>query len=314
MSKKATRKIHNFDFTKAHHHVSLVDKAANLTEVMVMKANNEVTITTSMKDFLEKFYGLWSEDAASLARTLGYSDGKVSVSTNSDIAHDLGGVYDNYPRYVNEDGSNPMMYKSANEFLTGEFSSLDVLKGEDLPDTLPYGVTEKILAVQKAYELLAKTSEDSSDEDNITIEKGESNVDLTKEEIAKQAADLKSALEKIETMKAQTSEIETLKGLVDGMKADKEKQAKADMQEVVKGYTFVTEDAQEALVESLLAVEDNTLILKALESGRDAVAASVDLDGEKGTSTTDAATGGDVEVNKGHEATADILKSRKGTK
>ena len=127
-----------------------------------------------MKDFLEKFYGMWSEDAAQLARTLGYSDGKVSINTNNDIAHDLGGVYDNYPKYVNEDGSNPMMYKSANEFLVGEFSSLDVLKGSDLPDTLPYSVTQKIVAVEKAYDFLIKTSDESSDEDNINIAKGDS--------------------------------------------------------------------------------------------------------------------------------------------
>lgn len=310
MSKIATRKIHNFDFKKAKHHVALVDKAANLTEVMVMKADNEVTVSTSMRSFLEKFYGMWTEDAASLAGILGYSDGKFRINTGDDLALDYGGVYDNFPKYVNEDGSNPMMYKSATEFMAGEFSSLEILKGAELPDKLPYSVTEKIKAVEKAYEILLKTSEESSDEDNITIEKGDSKLELTQEQLDKQAADLKTALEQIETMKAQTSEVETLKGLVAEMKADKVKQATANMVEVVKGFTFVSAEAQTGLVEALMKVEDNTEILKALESGREAVAAAINLDDEQGaeggednTSTTD--------VEKGHDATIAHLKARK---
>ena len=314
---KATRKIHNFDFKKAHHHVALVDKAANLTEVMVMKSDHEVTITTSMRDFLTKFYGMWSEDAAALAGVLGYSNGKVSLTANNDdLAHDYGGVYDNFPKYVNEDGSNPMMYKSANEFLTGEFSSLDVLKGSELPETLPYSVTQKIVAVNKAYDFLLKTSDESSEEDNINIAKGDSNLELTKEEIAKQAEDLKIALAAVETMKAaKNDELETMKSLVADMKSEKEAVAKTNMAELVKGYAFVAEDAQEALVAELLTVTDNTEILKALEAGREAVAASVNLGNEDGASGTDAGDAADkTEVSKGNDATIALLNKRKGAK
>lgn len=311
MTIKATRKIHNFDFSKSHHNVALVDKAANLTEVMVMKADNEVTVSTSMRDFLTKFYGMWSEDAASLAGILGYSDGKVSIKTNSDdLAHDYGGVYDNYPKYVNEDGSNPMMYKSANEFMAGEFSSLELLKGSELPDKLPFSLTEKIKAVESAYDVLSKTSEESSDEDNVTIEKGDSKLELTQEQIDKQAADLKLALDQIETMKAATTEVETLKSLVAEMQADKAKQAKANMVEVVKGFTFVSEDAQNDLVEALMKVEDNAEILKALESGREAVAAAINLDDEQGAEGGEGNTSVS-DVEKGHDATIALLNKRK---
>lgn len=313
----AKRKIHAFEFDKEHHHVALVDKAANLSTVMVMKADKEITVSLDMKEFLEKFYNMWDKDAAELAGILGYSDGKVKINTASGdkgLALDYAGVYDNFPKYVNEDGSNPMMYKSATEFLAGEFASLDLLKGTDLPDTLPYSLTQRVLAVEKAFNDLSKTSTDSSKEDNLNIATGESMSDLTKEEIAKQAKDNKALLAEVESLKAsQTAELETMKSLIADMKADKLATAKAAKVELVKGYTFIKDDAQAGVVDALLGMADSTELEKALEGARVALEAAINLDGEAGADGADAGTA-KTDVQKTMDYTTELLKSRKKNK
>lgn len=282
MSKNATRKIHKFDFTKEHHHVALVDKAANLTEVMLMKSDKEVTVTTSMRTFLNKFFDMWQEDAAILAGVLGYS-------TKSE----------------NED--SPVSY---DDYIAHKVDGIQLLKGKDLPDKMRLSVTKMVEKLEKEYGDQIKTSEDSSEGDNFDIAKGESRVGLSKEEVEKQAADLEKALAQIETMKEQAKEVETLKSLVTAMEAKEKKAAKDQMVEVVKGYTFISEGDQESLVNTLLSMEDSQDILKAFEGARDALAAAIDIETEQGTSGGETQES-ETEVEKGLAITANILKSRK---
>lgn len=76
MSKK--RIVREIDFTGDGHHCALVSKAANGESVLLMKnktditKSDEVKITTSMKKFLETFFHLWDDQAATLASILGY--------------------------------------------------------------------------------------------------------------------------------------------------------------------------------------------------------------------------------------------------
>jgi hypothetical protein len=79
----AKRVVKSFDFSQEHHHVALVDRAANQTNVLLMKAadsvidvgvttDKEVRIELSMHEFLRKFFDMWHEDANLLAGMLGF--------------------------------------------------------------------------------------------------------------------------------------------------------------------------------------------------------------------------------------------------
>ena len=108
----AKRKIHKFDFSNDEAHVALVDKAANMQEVLVMKAAEpEVRITTSMRTFLEKFFNLWGDDSRILAGILGYST-----------------------EYDWEDE------ESYEDYIQSKVDQVVLLKGKTISDTLPESI------------------------------------------------------------------------------------------------------------------------------------------------------------------------------
>lgn len=279
---KAKRRIHEFNFKGDGCHVALVDKAANLQEVLTMKAaEDEVQVTLSMREFLSKFFGLWYEDAAILAGVLGYS-------TKDTASEDV----DTYDDYINS-----------------KIDTVQLLKGADLPKTLPESIASKVEELQKQFgDNLKETSEGLPFEDNINIEKGESHVDKT--EISKEElVELKKAADEASLLKAELQEMETLKSKLAGLVAEKETKAKEDMVEVVKAYSFVTEEDQTSLVEYLLKAEGAEVILKALESARNAITEAVEIEVVKGDE------GGDINVeevttDKAVDLTSEILKNR----
>lgn len=68
---EAKREIKKFDFNSDGAHVALVDQAANLTEVMVMKSK-DVRVEMPFEKFLTTFFYMYSDEAEILAKILGY--------------------------------------------------------------------------------------------------------------------------------------------------------------------------------------------------------------------------------------------------
>ncbi len=81
---KAIRKLSNIDFSKEGAAISLVGPvvggAANGKKTLIMKSltqtsiqkMQQIQVTMELPDFLQKFFGLWYEDAQVLAALLGY--------------------------------------------------------------------------------------------------------------------------------------------------------------------------------------------------------------------------------------------------
>jgi len=89
---KAKRKLFNFDFDTNGAHVALVSKdqggsacgysvlvtkstnsGIQPTDVVkVQKALEQITVTMSMEEFLRKFFDMWSSDAETLTKLLGF--------------------------------------------------------------------------------------------------------------------------------------------------------------------------------------------------------------------------------------------------
>lgn len=88
MTLKAKRLIHEYRFDKDTHHVALVHKgqggAANgYKEALVLKSTNDISeddilkatmvnVTLPFTDFLEKFFGMWCDNAEILTQILGF--------------------------------------------------------------------------------------------------------------------------------------------------------------------------------------------------------------------------------------------------
>lgn len=266
------KRIHFFNFAEEGAHVALVDKAANMQEVCLLKADKKlVTVSLSMKDFLQKFFGLWDEDATVLAGVLGYTeqDGDEEVSS-----------YDDY--------------------IQSKIDSISLLKGVDLPDSLSEVMTTKITDLMKTIgDKLPVSSETKQVNGESKMDEQEI-LDLQKasQEKDKQIADL---LKSVEAQKEILADIE---------KAKAEK-AKTEMLDVVKGYSFVPEDAQEKLANVLLATEDSDVILTSLEKAREAIKAAA-MEDEIGTEGADAGATQTLEdVNKAYSLVGDILSKRK---
>jgi hypothetical protein len=241
-----------------------------------MKARNsdEVTVSLSMKDFLKKFFDLWEEDAATLAGVLGYDSS----------------VYDNY---LNEDGS----YMSDEEYINSKIESVRLLKGITDLRSIPESIVLKVEELEKQFGDKLKTSGVSHD---VTLEKGKGDPILDKTEIT---------IEELEVLKAASKEVEVLKSQMEALQGSIATKAKEEMVEVVKGYSFVTEDKQEGLVEFLLKSEGNTVVIEALEKARDAIAASI-LE-ESGTEGDSVVTVEETTLEKSASLVAGILKGRK---
>lgn len=103
---KAKRKLKEIDFSADTAHIAMVHKTqggpANLSEgALIMKSVNyseefiqkmqKVQVTMEIPEFLQKFFGLWKDDAAVLAALMGY--------TESEGEDDDQGTYDPYESF-----------------------------------------------------------------------------------------------------------------------------------------------------------------------------------------------------------------------
>jgi len=245
-------------------------------------AEPEVQVTLSMKEFLRNFFNLYETEAATLAGILGYDK---SV----------------YEDDLNEDGT----WMSTDEFIQNKIDNVMLLKGETLPESIPTSLGLKIEALEKKYHQMIINQETlSSNEGNTTVMKGDSNMDevqISTKELDVLKADALSAKESLK-------ELEVLKGQMSKMQDEAKAKVKADMADLVKGYSFVPEADQEGLVAFLVKSEGAEVVLATLEKARDAISASVEI--ESGTlGDTDAKD--ETYLEKSANLVADILKARK---
>ncbi len=236
----AKRKIHEFNFQKDGAHVALVDKAANLQEVLTLKAEDEVQVTLSMRNFLTKFFDMWCDDAEILAGVLGY---EVS----------------------NENDKGTVV--SYDDFIRSRIDSIQLLKSE-VPETLPLSIATKVIELEKEFSDIieaGKTPADINPEGEIEMEKAEISVE--------ELEVLKAAAQQVEELQKSINDLKADKQALEAVAAEK---AKNEMTEVVKGYSFVQD--QEALVEFLLKSEGSDVVLLSLEKARDAINAAVTVE------------------------------------
>ena len=276
------RKIHKFNFEEEGAHVALVDAAANLQTVLTMKAvKPEVNVTLSMRGFLSAFFNIYDEDARILAGVLGYS-------TEGDWDDD----------------------ESYEEYIESKMDSVILLKNE-IPKTIPQETYDQFLEIEKSVEKALESASVDSLDSYIKIVKGKSVLDKkTKVEISAEELEvMKSSLQEVETLKAQLVEAETLKSQLTAIRQELDAKKKADMVDVVKGYSFVTDDKKDEFVEFLLKAEKATLVLEILEKARTAISAAV-VEKEAGVESDDAPVV-ETTVDKSDAIVSQILKNRK---
>ncbi|MCK5610882.1 hypothetical protein KAR91_53910, partial [Candidatus Pacearchaeota archaeon] len=277
---EATRIIKKFDFSKAHHHVALVDKAANQTEVLILKAadsmymqpgedplfvrsENEITdtggslteevhIKMPMQEFLIKFYSLWNEDAYQLAGLLGFK--QFTWMDRED------------PNYISVE-----VMKSISE--TGKAS-------EDL--------IAKVAELQKKYEgkIMENKDKNKGDKDMGDKKKKE---EIQKAEIQK-AVDLAVAA----AVGAQTTELQKAKDTIEELQKAQDAKELEGFTELVKGYSFVEQESVEEIAKAIFAsksVPGFEKIVDTLEKAQKAVDAAL-------TKEVGSAGGEDVDIHK----------------
>jgi len=269
--------IIKFDFKSQGAHLALVDSAANLVDVLVMKAvQPEVQVTLSMKEYLKKFFDLWEEDAAKLAGILGYS----------------AEMYDSY-----ED--NQGNYLTTEEYIKQEIGKVQLLKGKTEVDKLPKELFDKVSTLMLKADI-TKTSKDSPLED-LTISQGET---MTPEQ-EKELVELRKAKADLESAQAE---------LVELRKAKSEKELK-EVVELVKGYSFVKAEDADALAvffQKAKDIEGYSKALDALEAAK--VAIDSFATSETGAATQEVEVSKSNSEKDMSELVAERLKLRKAKK
>ena len=100
-----------------------------------------------------------------------------------------------------------------------------------------------------------------------------------------------------------------MKSQLTAIRQELDTKKKADMADVVKGYSFVTDDKKDEFVEFLLKAEKATLVLEILEKARTAISAAV-VEKEAGVESDDAPVV-ETTVDKSDAIVSQILKNRK---
>jgi len=248
-----TKRITNFNFhdqllSGQDAHISFVGEGANGQEVLLMKAKKQVLVEVTMVDFLQKFYGMWYDDAEALAYALGFD-----VDTYSD----------GYEEYLQE-----------------EAGAITFMKGKNIPESLPETLVNKIKGLQSKFEDFNKTASSealNNEEKGDTMPKGvkeTEELDLQKSLDQKDAENVKLAKEVADFKKSQAD----MKEILDIMKADKLAREEADlakakvvMTDLVKCFTYVKDEEKEALTDVLMTsgADAQVLILNALDAAQD---------------------------------------------
>lgn len=260
------KRITSFDFSGPEHHVSLVSKTlqggpANNREVLLIKNTynqiedlqkqlKDVVVTLSFQEFLNKFFNMWYDDAALLAAMLGF-DVEVDDWTEE---------------YIEEKMPSFSILKAAKEAEDIE----SILKDTSLEEML------EIALVQEKFEkaLLSSDAEDDEGEeedeeinkssDTSKDDEGNKNMSMTEEQIA----ELEKKAAQADEMSERMAELEKSAARLEELEKAQVELKKAEFVELVKGWSFVEEDEQEALSKALFDVsslEGSVTIMETLE-------------------------------------------------
>lgn len=277
---KATRKLTNINFESEGSAVALVAKdqggAANGFTTLIAKATNKiseqdiekasmVTVTLPITEYLQKFFGLWWEDAEILARVFGYTTTEQDLQEETDYSS----WYDDY---INEkveavsimkslviDKDEVDILKGISELSPQDYLTIlksqevfeknfDKVKTEVKKSSVKEGVTKAKALTTPSVENENKVKEDSMQE---FISKSAMESAL-QEAITKALAPVQADLEKAnQTIAALESEKkESIASVRKSKIAEVEKDA-TDAEELFKSLESVSDEAFEAVLKAL---------------------------------------------------------------
>lgn len=209
-------------------------------------------------------------------------DGKVKLSEEAEDKLETG-MYEIVSKSINKADAQLKLFKAVTESLekastsiVADSDDINVNKSKDVEN--PLEINQEILKSSEVQALIAAEIEKATKQQNERIEQ----LEKAKE---------KSEQERLELIKAQ------------------EKADKAQMLEVFKGYSFVTEEEAVALTDALFKSEASVLVMNTLEKAKEAMSSVVEKE---------AGIEAEVEVNtdleKSKSRVAEILKARKQKK
>lgn len=212
-------------------------------------------------------------------------DGKVKLSEEAEDKLETG-MYEIVSKSVNKADAQLKLFKAVTEFkeslekastsIVADSDDINVNKSKDVEN--PLEINQEILKSSEVQALIAAEIEKATKQQNERIEQ----LEKAKE---------KAEQERLELIKAQ------------------EEADKAQMLEVFKGYSFVTEEEAVALTDALFKSEASVLVMNTLEKAKEAMSSVVEKE---------AGIEAEVEVNtdleKSKSRVAEILKARKQKK
>ena len=209
-------------------------------------------------------------------------DGKVKLSEEAEDKLETG-LYEIVSKSINKADVQLKLFKAVTESLekastsiVADSDDINVNKSKDVEN--PLEINQEILKSSEVQALIAAEIEKATKQQNERIEQ----LEKAKE---------KAEQERLELIKAQ------------------EEADKAQMLEVFKGYSFVTEEEAVALTDALFKSEASVLVMNTLEKAKEAMSSVVEKE---------AGIEAEVEVNtdleKSKSRVAEILKARKQKK
>ena len=261
---QAKRLIHEYRFDKATHHVALVHKnqggAANgYKEALVLKSTNDiqdediekatmVKVTLPFEDFLEKFFGMWCDDAETLTQILGFELEEDDMEENMSWEQ----------------------YKAKEEEEKQKFiQSVEILKSLKDGDVSIGDLSAKsFLSVLEAQEKFEAYLQKAKETPVNTVELQKAKKDLA--DVTAQLAELQKAKDAVaQELQAALAEVQKAKSLNDSLIAEKQKakdEARLQQLEAVKSK----EEAAE-LFKSLNSLDDVAFatVMKSLKAASD---------------------------------------------
>ena len=290
---KAKRKISKFNFEAEGSAVALVSAsqggAANSFKTLVIKSANKyskefiekaqkVQVTMEFDDFLQKFFGMWKEDAKILTSLLGFDNESMDAESESD---DLGVYNDDYfyewfDEKLAEEGSS---YRSPTEedkkaWLEYRKQGITLIKSLSASDNkleMLVALSEKdywsVLNEQKLFEKALKQKEQndlSGGEPTTPVNKTGKISKKAKTAVHNKDNNMSGAPETIEKAQYDAKEVELQKALADIQKAQEEIAIyKAKEKEAI-------EKAREAEVKAAVEAEaEATKLFKAVKDLED---------------------------------------------
>lgn len=293
---KAKRKITEFDFTSEGAHVAIVDKSANLQEVLVMKSAKaseeeiskavEVNIKMPLLHYFTRFLDIDIDSAEKVAGLMGY--------TFEDLY---------------EEGE----MSGFQEMVESNLQALTISKSKESGEFL------------KAYQdfknkYLSNKATNENEENTMTTENTQE-LQTELEKAQAQVADLQKAKEDLEKAQEEKANLEKafseVNDTVKVLKAAEEKRKEAEYLEKAKEHTAVVNDELPAedfakALRAVESVEGADVIVKALDAYKQ-LASSQGMFEEIGKSKTDDQPSGsalDVAIEKAQEEhSVDYLKA-----